>query len=175
MVHDDLLAQAELLATIDRRRPKQVNLRRAISSAYYGLFHYLVDQSCRMQMGAHRAQAAYRHAIARGFTHATMKQACASFGGGTLKASVSQGLPRNASGRYSVPIPVREIAGTFAELQQKRHAADYDWSERFGRSDVLTLIQQAKQDIAQFDSFRQSNDRKFFLACLWAWKELANR
>ncbi len=32
-LQDDLLEQAELLATIDTARPKQANLRRAVSSA----------------------------------------------------------------------------------------------------------------------------------------------
>jgi hypothetical protein len=42
-----LLAQAGLLATKERLRPKQASLRRVISTAYYALFHFLVDKSCR--------------------------------------------------------------------------------------------------------------------------------
>ena len=40
-LHADLLEQAEQLAQLDPRRPKQANLRRAVSSAYYALFHLL--------------------------------------------------------------------------------------------------------------------------------------
>ncbi len=40
-LHADLLDQAEQLAHLDPRRRKQANLRRAISSAYYALFHLL--------------------------------------------------------------------------------------------------------------------------------------
>jgi hypothetical protein len=36
--HEDLLAQAVILAKIDLKKPKQANLRRAISSAYYAVF-----------------------------------------------------------------------------------------------------------------------------------------
>lgn len=49
--HDDLLRQAERLAKLDPKRPRQANLRRAVSSAYYALFHFLVDQSCRAAIG----------------------------------------------------------------------------------------------------------------------------
>ena len=38
---EDLLEQAVHLATLDARRPKQANLRRAVSTAYYALFHLL--------------------------------------------------------------------------------------------------------------------------------------
>jgi hypothetical protein len=58
-MHEDLFAQAELLAKTDVRKPKQVNLRRAVSSAYYGLFHYLVDESCCILFGSQHTQAGY--------------------------------------------------------------------------------------------------------------------
>ena len=38
-LHADLLDQAEQLAQLDPRRPKQANLRRAISSAYFVTLH----------------------------------------------------------------------------------------------------------------------------------------
>jgi hypothetical protein len=44
-VHEDLLEQAVRLAMLDVRRPKQANLRRAVSSAYYAVFHLLVDEA----------------------------------------------------------------------------------------------------------------------------------
>lgn len=50
-MHEDLFAQAEMLARVDTRKPKQVNLRRAVSAAYYGVFHYLVDEACRCVFG----------------------------------------------------------------------------------------------------------------------------
>ena len=37
----DLLEQADHLARRERKRPKQASLRRAVSAAYYGLFHLL--------------------------------------------------------------------------------------------------------------------------------------
>jgi uncharacterized protein (UPF0332 family) len=45
-VYEDLLKQAVRLATLDIKKPKQANLRRAISSAYYAVFHLLVDEAC---------------------------------------------------------------------------------------------------------------------------------
>lgn len=104
-----------------------------------------------------------------------MKDACRSFGGGTLKNTVTKGLPPSSSGNYTIPKQIQDVAATFAELQEKRHLADYDLTERFRRSDVLALIEQGRNDVERFASLASSDDKKFFLACLWAWKELAKR
>ncbi len=122
---------AEHIAQLDPGRPKQANLRRAVSTAYYGVFHFLVDEICSAQIGTQNAQRPYRHALSRAFAHTVMKQACSGFGGGTLKDSVIKGLPRDQKGNYAVPKPIQNMAATFAELQEKRHLADYDLSERF--------------------------------------------
>ncbi len=42
---DDLLEQAQHLAQREPKRPKQASLRRAISSAYYALFHLLISEA----------------------------------------------------------------------------------------------------------------------------------
>jgi len=170
-LHKDLLEQAQRLATLDIQRPKQANLRRAISAAYYALFHLLVDEACRVQIGAQHNQAPFRQVLGRAFAHGVMKEACKSFGGGTLKKGVAKGLPVG----FTIPGEIQALALAFVELQDKRHLADYDLTECFKRSDVLTLIVQVQQRIEDFRKLASSNEKRFFLACLWAWKELANR
>jgi uncharacterized protein (UPF0332 family) len=170
-VYKDLLEQAVRLAKLDAKKPKQANLRRAISSAYYALFHMLVDEACRVQVGAQHNQAPYRQVLGRAFAHAVMKEACKSFGGGTLRRGVAKELPAG----FAIPVEIRELAETFVDLQERRHLADYDLTERFKRSDVLSLIHLVEDRIQAFGQLASSNEKRFFLACLWAWKELANR
>jgi hypothetical protein len=166
-----LADQAVTLATLDARRPKQANLRRAISAAYYALFHFLVDEACRAQIGSLHDQAPFRQVLARAFGHGVMNEACKSFAGGTLKKGVSKGLPIG----FRIPIEIRDLAATFVDLQDKRHLADYDLTERFKRSDVITLITRVRKDIERFQNLIPTDEKQFFLAWLWAWKELANR
>lgn len=170
-MHSDLLRQALRLAKLDPRRPRQVNLRRAISSAYYALFHFLVDKSCRVILGSQHRQKPYRHVLGRAFTHNGIKNSCKSFAGGTLKSSITKGLPKS----FSIPSEIRDIARTFVELQYKRELADYDLTERFSRSDVLGLVEQVHTVIHQFNQLRNSCEKKFFLACLLAWDQLLLR
>ncbi len=100
-----------------------------------------------------------------------MKEACKSFGGGTLKKGAAKGLPAG----FSVPPEIRGLAATFVDLQEWRHLADYDLTERFKRSDVLTVIRHVQNRIESFVNLPLTNEKRFFLACLWAWKELVNR
>jgi hypothetical protein len=58
---------------------------------------------------------------------------------------------------------------------RRRHLADYDLTECFKRSDVLMLIIQVENRIEGFIDLPSSTEKRFFLACLWAWKDLANR
>src|SRR5262245_50068779 len=77
-LHEDLLAQAAWLTTKDARRPKQASLRRAVSTAYYALFHLLVDEASRFLVGgAKRIQ--LRHQLARAFEHGQMRHAASAF------------------------------------------------------------------------------------------------
>src|SRR4051812_11723339 len=115
----------------DPGKPRQVNLRRAVSAAYYALLHGLVEHACRLMLGARREDTPSRRVVGRAFTHGTMKQACTAFAGGTLRASVAKGLPAS----FSIPTEIRDLAGTFMEAQERRHPADYDRTERFRRWD----------------------------------------
>ncbi len=158
----DLLQQAVRLATLDPTRPRQANVRRAVSSVYYALFHLLVDEATRVQIGAQHNQASFRQVLGRAFVHGVMKEACKSFGGGSLKKGVAKGLPAS----FAIPIEIRELAAMFVDLQDHRHAADYDLTERFQRSDVLLLIRDVERRIQDFNNLASSTKKRFFLACV---------
>lgn len=170
-MYEDLIAQARRLARLDPRRPKQANLRRAISSTYYAMFHFLIDAACRNVMGTGHAQLPYRRVLGRAFSHMAMKGACRSFAGGTLPARLVSALPAN----FLVPAEIQRIAQVFVVLQDRRHVADYDLGPSFVREEVLTVVQQAEDAIREFRNLPASDVKKFFLACLWAWTVIGNR
>jgi hypothetical protein len=101
-----------------------------------------------------------------------MKSACKCFAsGGSLKKGAAEGLPTT----FKTPAEIKQIAGTFVEFQEKRHMADYDLTKRFSRSDAVAAVSEIEIAIKRFAALRNSDERKFFLACLWAWKNLANK
>jgi hypothetical protein len=73
-LHADLIAQARHLCQREPRRPKQASLRRAISTAYYGLFHGLVAAAGACFL-SHRHRA-LRPVLTRAFEHRKMAEAC---------------------------------------------------------------------------------------------------
>lgn len=68
---DDLLAQAKDLAFKEKKKPRQASLRRAVSSAYYSLFHLLLDEAAALVAGAGplKSKTDLRRLVGRSFTH----------------------------------------------------------------------------------------------------------
>jgi hypothetical protein len=67
---DQLLEQARHLANREKTRPRQASLRRAVSTAYYALFHLLISEAT-----SNWKRADQRHALARAFDHGKMRSA----------------------------------------------------------------------------------------------------
>jgi len=109
--------------------------------------------------------------MGRAFSHGTMKLACASFAGGTLRASVAKGLPES----FSIPSEVKAVADIFVRMQEQRHVADYDRTETFRRSNVLSAIGSVETALAAFAGLPSSIEKRFFLSCLLTWNTLTQR
>src|ERR1700678_2198186 len=113
---EDLLQQAYDLANKEPTDPKQASLRRAISTAYYALFHLLVDEAVSKW-----AVERQRSILARTFDHGKMKGICSD----VLEA---------AKGGGNVSPELGTVSRNFIQLQQHRHTADYDNSRQWSRT-----------------------------------------
>lgn len=159
---EHLLDQARHLATRDAQgRPRQANLRRAVSSAYYALFHYLIDQASRSAVGGAPERRALRGVVARAFDHSVMRRVATSFAAGTLPSKLQPGL-----GAATIPPDLQKVADAFRSLQEARHTADYDVMRKLERQEVLVLIGRAEQAIRQWAGVRDSAAGRLFLAAL---------
>lgn len=115
----------ELLEVADNLSAQNVKggaaARRAISTAYYALFHALVHEANGLFFpGADNAT--LRAATARSFDHSTMKQVSQSFSNMGPYASRLHGLLKG----IPVSPEVIFVATLFVQLQEARHRADYD-------------------------------------------------
>jgi hypothetical protein len=169
-LYDQLLAQARHLATRDQRRPQQANLRRAVSAAYYSLFHFLVERASRFLVGGSGDRDLFRKVLSRAFSHSEMASACKSFAGGSLPASVLQRM-----GPIPIPRELQQLAELFSNAQDVRHLADYDLAESFRRSDVLLLIDDIQQRIDDWPSIESQPATRIFLVSLLVWDRLKRR
>jgi hypothetical protein len=141
-IAQDLLLQADHLATYQGNSPNQVSLRRAVSTAYYALFHLLIEDAALRWQGSSEAQMR----IQRAFAHRSMKDISERFRGPTCRGW--QGRPRQ------VPAALQQVAGTFVDLQEKRHTADYDNSEQWSATEVSALLNADRSAFQHWQSIR---------------------
>jgi hypothetical protein len=141
MMHEDLLDLASQLAQLEKGKPRQTSLRRAVSSAYYALFHALARLCADKLVGFSKPWDVYVP-FYRSLEHGRAKE--------TFK--------RISSRRGS---DVEVIGQTFILLQERRHTADYDPSPfPFGRKETLELIELSRQAMVQLSTLSEG-DRLF--------------
>lgn len=158
-LHQDLLEQARHLIDRDPTRPKQASLRRAISTAYYALFHLLLDEATRMMA----SDPGLRRLIGRAFAHDEMKKASNAF--------KSTGLPPHVQAICGAGVPkdLKDLAGIFVELQEARHEADYKLDRSFTRAHARYLVDRAGQAFQSWNAIRTQPIAKVYLASLLLW------
>jgi uncharacterized protein (UPF0332 family) len=160
-LHVDLLDQAKHLAQLDPRRPKQASLRRAVSSAYYALFHLLASETAAL----YATEPGLAARINRTLNHSEMRKASSMIANDKLPKALQP--PR---GGYSSPLDLKTVANTFVTLQEARHQADYDLSRSFRRGEALNFVQSAHRAFNAWERVKKTDDARVYLACFHLWK-----
>jgi hypothetical protein len=140
---DDLLVLADRLAKPTSSDPEQASLRRALSTAYYALFHLLVAEVAQLWQGGSLES---RRRLERELDHRTMKDISQLF---------SQPQWTDWTGQQvSVPNDLREVAKAFVSLQQERHVADYNSGRIWARLETQSKVDQAKAAFQSWQAVR---------------------
>jgi uncharacterized protein (UPF0332 family) len=148
--HDDLIHQAIFLSELDLpQEPKQVNLRRAVSAAYYGLFHLLTTEAARNWK--HERQ---RDRFARMFEHGRMKASSSRIS--------SRPLPVDPA-EIPIATDLKLVADSFVKLQQARHTADYDNTKVWSRTQVWDFIVDAEDAMTAWSNIREKQMAQDYL------------
>jgi uncharacterized protein (UPF0332 family) len=148
---DDLLEQAEHLVNKDGANPRQASLRRAVSTAYYALFHLLIDEAVG-NWGIARHQAI----LARTFEHGRMNKICEE----QVKNFYIAKQP-------TAGLQLKDVARSFSDLQQWRHTADYDNSYTWTKVDAEGWIDAAKGAFTTWRAIRTREDAQDFLLSMF--------
>jgi uncharacterized protein (UPF0332 family) len=122
---DDLLLDAHHLSRRGGKNPKQSSLRRAVSTAYYALFHLLIaDFVLNWKRRDQRAR------LGRMFEHRKMVQAA---------------FKPQAGPASQIETKLKTVVDAFAQLQEDRHFADYDVGRIWSRLDVTNSLATADE------------------------------
>lgn len=114
--------------------PSQALCRRAVSTAYYAAFHYLVEKS--IEIVAPSASSEVQVAIARTFKHGEMKDFARKIARGGLPKTIRDLFLHQSPGLERL----KTLANSFEFLQEERHAADYDLSDEFDQNRVFQAL-----------------------------------
>jgi len=155
---EDLLEQARHLARRDPKRPKQASLRRAVSTAYYALFHLLIVETTKNWKRPEE-----RFTLARMFEHALMAKACVSKRD-ALNAHFKRNPPQST--RLDIDKHLHAVTETFVEMLQHLHTADYDSSTKWTRTETLEKLDTVQAAFQSWKSIRKSHDAQNFLVTL---------
>ena len=117
------------------KRPRETDLRRAVSTNYYALFLFLCYLLADLWIGATPAarDSLAWHQVSRFLQHGKVMEVCSN---------------KKKMGRF--PEPIRKFAEAFIIAYRKRVQADYDSRTRFRRYEVISDIIKAKQVMDNF-------------------------
>lgn len=156
----EFLDAARLLVSSSSSYPSDARIRRAISTAYYSIFHSCLTCAAERFVGpANASQPAYA-LIYRGFNHAQMKRLCEEVDRSPMKTKLAEQLKKP-----DVHAELRAFATNFVLLQQLRHMADYDPQVSLLVSDAEDAILAADEGIKALLRAPE-DDRTDFLALL---------
>jgi uncharacterized protein (UPF0332 family) len=145
---DELHAHAVFLADLDLGTDaKQVHLRRAVSAAYYAVFHLLtLDAAENWRHDRHRPE------FARLFDHSAMKN-CSN-----AVSSKRYPDPKNAA-----VVRLKFLAAAFVKLQQDRHDADYNNAKIWTRKEVYGILFLAEDAMDAWKAIRDEDIAQDYL------------
>jgi len=141
---------------------RSVYERRAVSAAYYALFHHITDGAAALI--APNVPSEVNHRIQRWFEHAEMKKVCGRF----TQAKLDQPL-RDLIGD-TASFDLQNVASSFIKLQETRHDADYDLSYSLTTKEARQLVLFAVDAMASWDKIANTAEANIFILSLLMWK-----
>lgn len=156
MSPQDLISIARHLAgggvVGSRGRPRQTDLCRAISAAYYAMFHTLARCGADLIAGATypgRNQSAWEQTY-RALEHGQARSQC-----------------RNRSVMAQFTLEIQRFGRHFVDMQRHRHYADYAPNTDYHRLAVVSLIDETARVIAEFNNVPAGERRAFAIHVLF--------
>jgi hypothetical protein len=118
-VHPDPDRLFELADELINGHKSETDIRRAIATAYYGVFHFILRQVADTIAGSGNHKTNLYNMVYRSVQHKPLRDLCNQFRGTTLGPNVKPYSPLDGFG------PIVAFAGLIYELYEQRILADY--------------------------------------------------
>ena len=144
-----MIVTARKLARSSPQKPRQAELRRAVSTAYYALFQAMAKDAADLLIGIAGSRPSEMWVRTyRALQHGDAKNGCIQV--------------QNSA---DSPSALARCAKAFIVLQEQRHRADYDPTLRLLRTDALGAIKLAEDAVRDLRAAGR-DERKAFAAQL---------
>ena len=156
MLADDLLEDARHLAARGEAEERKSCMRRAISTAYYAVFHLLIEDFVEhWEFEDQRARLArmFNHQM---FNHQKMRDAAFT--------------PKDKNNPTGVEKTLIDVKTAFGQLQGDRHRADYDLGWNLVETDVEDAITLAEDMFVKWRSIRHEDVARHHLLSMFGAK-----
>ncbi len=150
-----LLGLARKLLNVRAKKFGDAAARRAVSTAYYALFHLLNEAATRLFVSAGSQHVGV---LRRTFNHDPMRVASGMVSDGNLPKLF--GKP----GSFNLASELKAVAEAFVDLQGERETADYDHSRPIRAEKAEELVALAEQAFAAWDKVKNSDEARLYLA-----------
>lgn len=166
LIPEKLVDTAERLVPreAERGRPAYADHRRAISTAYYAVFHAIGDRVAKAVFTD--ADETFLQQVRRWIGHGDIREVsmwiCQLEGRrpGSPPPHIVALLKPGAT--THVDADTLAMADGFLELNDKREQADYDHTAVFTRADTLSQIDLAKAIVAKVEGAQSDSSKRFF-------------
>ena len=147
---DHLFDQADRLAgrltapPASEAEPRQTDLRRAISAAYYALFHFTLAAASDLFVGWDKRCTPEYQMTYRSVSHDWLRSLCEQL----QRKRIAKIAPHAPGVAFFGPVV--SFATIVAELQELRHSADYDPSFSITADEAKFRIDEARKAVKLF-------------------------
>ncbi len=161
---DDLLRAASRLYSRRKgqRGPlKSAYVRRSISTTYYAMFHFCLDEAALRLVGTSNDLRQRRQLFIRTLSHTGLTTAFGKLKGATIDKSIEDlfRTPGAAPGPIATPPFVQQLSTAYLDAKAKREDADYNLNEPLSETDARQLRRRVTSAIRAWQKAATQTDR----------------
>lgn len=163
----DLLETSGLLlkrTAGQRGKLSSARIRRSISTSYYALFHFILEECSNQVIGSPNMELRRRRIFARTLDHRDIRITLTKVSGTRASEDVAEFLRTSTDSEATVASPefARAMARAFLRGQDLRHRADYDLNATLDELTARALIDNVRNVIEMWlAARRRPADREF--------------
>lgn len=158
MAAKEMLAVAQKLLALKGKRLEEEMVRRAVSTAYYALFHLLTEAATGLYVSPGSPAIGV---LRRTLNHEPMKAVSGMFSKGHYPK-----VFQDVASRMPVPEDLKLVAKAFVDLQIEREKADYEFGTRVERAAATLLIERAEAAFKAWERVKNADEARLYLASI---------